>query len=70
MDHVEARLKMAELACSMVEARLRALPEKYKTNSDMVSSYHLFYEAIFKDFIKTAPSKDAANKSSPPGVKA
>lgn len=66
MDDVEARLKMAELACSMVETRLRAMPEKYKTNSEVENSFRLFYEAIYKDFARTAQKKVVEKKTPPP----
>lgn len=65
MDNVEARLKMAELATSMVEAHIKAVPGYYGSKDDVVRSFNKFFDTIYKDFVRVAPKAAAKTTPSP-----
>lgn len=65
MDNIEARLKMAELAASLVEAHVKAMPGNYSSKDDVVRSFNKFFDAIYKDFVRVAPKAAAKTTSKP-----
>ncbi|HHT8352515.1 TPA: hypothetical protein ACT3KO_001467 [Raoultella ornithinolytica] len=63
MDSVEARLKMAEIAASMVEAHVQASPGNYSSKDDVSRAFNKVFDAIYRDFLRVAPKP--ATKSAP-----